>query len=330
LFLLNRSVIQWVDRPAKTVAIVALALALGLAIALPAALAWRGPWGRLSAGVLALFALGEGRRAWLRHEYRATDAPPAELLHPVTTTDLRVRHFSIAVPELGSHQLRVVHVSDLHVNEDLPPDYFQGIHEAIRGAAPDLIVMTGDYLSRADRLPALAAWLEGLPPTPYGAFAVLGNHDYWVGRSDEIRSTLARAGVRVIGGTCATLSVGDQHVRVCGTDAPWGPSFEPAEPASNAAATLVLSHTPDNVYALAEQRVTAVFAGHTHGGQFRVPVLGALVVPSRYGRRFDRGHFAIDSTHLFVSAGVGADSPPLRLWCPPELVVVDLVGRAAS
>jgi predicted MPP superfamily phosphohydrolase len=93
------------------------------------------------------------------------------------------------------------------------------------------------------------------------------------------------------------------------------------------AATLVLSHTPDNVYALAEQGATAVFAGHTHGGQMRVPWLGPLIVPSRYGRRFDRGHFDVEGTHLYVSAGVGADAPPLRLWCPPDLVVVDLVGK---
>jgi len=186
-------------------------------------------------------------------------------------------------------------------------------------------VMTGDYLSQADRLPRFAAWLEGLPRTPYGAFAVLGNHDYWVGPV-EIRATLTRAGVHVIGGDCADLAVDDRHIRVCGTDAPWGPGLAPRA-RGDVDATLVLSHTPDNVYALAEQGATAVFAGHTHGGQFRVPIFGALVVPSRFGRRFDRGHFDVEGTHLFVSAGVGADAPPLRLWCPPELVVVDLVGR---
>jgi predicted MPP superfamily phosphohydrolase len=70
-----------------------------------------------------------------------------------------------------------------------------------------------------------------------------------------------------------------------------------------------------------------VFAGHTHGGQFRIPFLGPLLMPSRYGRRFDQGHFVVEGTHLYVSAGVGADAPNLRLWCPPDLVVVDLVGQ---
>ena len=90
--------------------------------------------------------------------------------------------------------------------------------------------------------------------------------------------------------------------------------------------TIVLSHTPDNVYALQALGVDAVFAGHTHGGQMRLPFLGAIIVPSRYGRRFDRGHFVVGKTHLFVSTGVGADEPAFRLWCPPDLVAVDLVG----
>ena len=58
--------------------------------------------------------------------------------------------------------------------------------------------------------------------------------------------------------------------------------------------------------------------------------LGALLVPSRYGRRFDQGHFLVEGTHLFVSAGIGADAPPLRLWCPPELVVVDLLPATST
>ena len=86
---------------------------------------------------------------------------------------------------------------------------------------------------------------------------------------------------------------------------------------------IALSHTPDNIYDLAKLRVTAVFSGHTHGGQLRMPWLGALVVPSVYGRRFDQGHFLVDGTHLFVSAGIGADHPPFRVGCPPDILVVD-------
>lgn len=81
------------------------------------------------------------------------------------------------------------------------------------------------------------------------------------------------------------------------------------------------------MYDLAELGAAVVFAGHTHGGQWRLPLLGSVVIPSRYGRRFDLGHFMIEDTNLFVSAGVGSDQPPLRLYCNPELLVVDVTDR---
>ena len=88
---------------------------------------------------------------------------------------------------------------------------------------------------------------------------------------------------------------------------------------------LVLTHTPDNIYALRDHGFDAVFAGHYHGGQIRAPGLGPFVVPSKYGRRYDRGHFVFGRTHLFVTAGVGSAEPPLRIWCPPDVLVVDFL-----
>ena len=92
--------------------------------------------------------------------------------------------------------------------------------------------------------------------------------------------------------------------------------------------TLVLTHTPDNIYELSGPGVTAVFAGHYHAGQIRIPLLGSLVVPSAYGRLFDHGHFVVNGTHLFVTAGVGAAVPPFRVYCQPDVFIVDIRGRA--
>jgi hypothetical protein len=67
-----------------------------------------------------------------------------------------------------------------------------------------------------------------------------------------------------------------------------------------------------------------VFAGHLHAGQIRLPYFGPVIVPSNYGRQFAQGHFLVRKTHLFVSAGVGAAAPPLRVWCQPEIIVVNI------
>lgn len=268
----------------------------------------------------------------LRLDYgKRFEAPTlAQVLNPVTTTELSVQRYSIDVPTLATSRLRVVHVSDLHVTSALPPSYFDQIHATIRELAPDLIVMTGDYVSNSGRIGLFARWLQALPKTRFGAFATLGNHDYWTKKPEDVRAALQGAGVRVIGGACETVEAGDASLRICGTDEPWGPVLNGAAIGNGGSPLIALTHSPDNIYALRDLGATAVFAGHTHGGQIRLPGVGALLVPSRFGRRFDRGHFLVDSTHLFVSAGLGADAPPLRLWCPPELLAIDLVGRETA
>ncbi len=317
----SHMVLQWDDRVPK----VPIQVALGLALAALGVYSLRRgfraelPW----LLVFALFVLGEAHRLWLRHVYRF-EAEPLEVWPIVTTTDLKVRRYRLPLAGLRA-PLRVLHLSDLHVTPRVPPEYVERVRRAMRDAHADLVVLTGDYVSKAKNVPAFERWLDALPPARFGTYAVLGNHDYWAGQAERVRTVLSAAHVELVTGECRTLDVGEgTPLRLCGTDAPWGraaPDLRVLPPLP----TVVLSHTPDNVYELAGEHVGIVLAGHTHGGQLRVPWFGALLVPSDYGRRFDRGHFVIDATHLVVSTGIGADAPPLRLFCPPELVVAELV-----
>jgi predicted MPP superfamily phosphohydrolase len=330
-FLVNRWIINWVDSNAKRFSILALGLVLGAVAFVPLLRRWRGPWGRIAAFLLVAFTFGELRRAWLRHQYAVELAggAPIQLFHPVTTTDLVVRHFDVPLPGLDVPRLRVLAVSDLHVTEDLPAAYYERVAREMAARQPDLLLFTGDYLSKIRRLPLLEEFLRGVPRARYGNYGVLGNHDHWL-KDPRIAQSFARAGVTMLAGACETVLIpGSAGVRVCGTDAPWGPGLDADAVASDApggAPMLVMSHTPDNVYELAELGAAAVFAGHTHGGQMRLPLAGALIIPSSYGRRFDLGHFKVEGTELFVSAGVGADHPALRIYCNPELVEVDFTG----
>jgi uncharacterized protein len=321
-FVMNRVLSHWADAPGKTVG----QLALIGACATIAGAAWRRrrPWMVWTCAVLlCAFVLGESRRIWLRAEYRATegDVRNVSLLKPVTTTDLAIERYTAPAKQLARERLRVVQLSDVHAVSALGSAYYARVNEEVRAVRPDLIVLTGDYLSKLERLDILQRWLDDFPRAPLGAFAVLGNHDYWAGRPELVRAALERAGVKVLSATCDTSA----GVRVCGTDAPWGPRLAPTALADTTQFTLVLSHTPDNIYEVADTGAAAMFAGHTHGGQLRLPGFGALIVPSSYGRRFDRGHFVVGRTSLFVSPGIGADAPALRLWCRPAIVVVDFV-----
>ena len=226
-FVVNRTVIQWVDGPFKAATLVLSAAALGAAGVVSAAwtmggrrrlLVWVWP------ALLAAFALGEAHRAWLRNAYGASsfDASPFD---PVTTTDLESRRFTLELPSFGPARARIVALSDLHVGESTDRAYAARVHAAVRELDPDLVFLTGDYVSKAERVPLLARWLDGLPRGRRGSYAVLGNHDHWTEHAAEIRGVLERAGVNLLAGTCANVAISDaRSVRVCGTEEPWGPS----------------------------------------------------------------------------------------------------------
>lgn len=333
VFVVGRVVLNWVDGPVKSVTQVLLGVGLCVAAVHSARHPSAGRRTQWALVFLGLLALGEVRMAFLRRDYGVRFEAPtlADVLHPVTTTDLEVRHSSIRLPGIRNERLRVVHLSDLHVTDAIPWDYFAKVEDEIRRLDPDIVMMTGDYVSRADRLSLFSKWLAGLPRPRVGTFATLGNHDYWAGAPEDVRRALRAAGVHVLSGTCEIVTAPhDQRVRICGTEEPWGPRPHLGATGSDKLPTIVLSHSPDNVYSLKDAGADVVFAGHTHGGQLRIPGFGAVVIPSSFGRRFDLGHFTIGATHLFVTAGVGADAPALRLWCPPELDLVDFEAAASS
>ena len=321
---LNRLLDHWPHSPGKP-----YMLGLSLVVALAAGALWPVLVGSplsYAAPLLGLVLLGMGEihRAWLRARWQTRDvatvggAPE----RPISTTALVVRRATVALPGMGA--LRVVHLSDLHVGFPLPFEYFASTLARSVAEQPDLIVITGDFISRSEHLPLLRRLLVGSLHARHGVYAVLGNHDYW-SDPEGVSQVLGEAGIRRVTGECVAVDLGEERrVFICGTDQPWGPGLDRL-PLGAQATTLVLTHTPDNVYRLAELGATVVFSGHTHGGQFRLPRLGGLVVPSRYGRRFDRGYFRLGHTHLFISAGVGVDSIPLRLFCPPDFLVVDFV-----
>jgi len=275
---------------------------------------------------LALVAIREWRRHVLREAYAASPpvrsvGPSQSFWHPVTTTDVTLRYYTLGSKHLESDRLRLVLLSDLHMTGALPLSYHQHVLDLVAAQNADLILLTGDYVSEAENIEFMAHVFARRSPARLGAFAVLGNHDFWTD-ADRIRRVLSSGNVTLLEGTCQPLPSKIGRVTLCGTDAPWGPELSSALDRSQL--NLVLSHSPDNIYRLGELGASLVFSGHTHGGQIRVPLLGAPVIPSRYGRIFDQGHFRVDGVDLFVSTGIGAGMPPLRIFCPPEILVVDI------
>ena len=331
LFFLNRRLIQMRDARSKSWLIRAGALASVACAGVLGYFAAGTPWMLLPVMVLAAAALGEMRRLLIRRRCRGEPPVAAENAGvawrtPITTMNLAVFRYEVRVPDWRGAKLRIAHVSDFHVNNHLPLTYFADAMKRVAAAKPDLIFMTGDFVTHpecVDLLPGILSLARGR----LGTFGILGNHDYWAGR-DAVAAAVRSAGVTLLGNESERMDMGDgADLMVYGCEEPWTRSrWQPPTPPAGQLA-LMLTHTPDNVYRLSRQGFAAIFAGHYHGGQIRIPRLGALVVPSNYGRRFDHGHFVLHGTHLFVTAGVGSAEPPLRLWCQPDVFIVDIVGQ---
>jgi predicted MPP superfamily phosphohydrolase len=333
LFITNRWLLHLVDGRLKLVIMVATALVLTLGPALAGALfPTRGTLVAFLL-VLAAFAAGEARRAYLRRGARA-DGPletsrflgQGEGAGPFTTTALTVLRYEVTAPSLPLPRLRIAHISDLHISPALPLDYYRAAMACVKDARPDVLLMTGDFVSKASALPLLRQILPGVSELArFGAFAVLGNHDYWAD-AHGVDAALREVGVVRLHDQVVTLPLGPGlRVKLAGDERPWGPGSAWREQQSADDLTVVLTHTADNIYRLRQGGAALVFAGHYHAGQIRLPWLGSLVVPSAFGRLFDHGHFLLGRTHLFVTAGIGAGSPAFRICCPPDVLVVDLV-----
>lgn len=330
LFFLNRILIQMRDALRKRFLIRAGGLGSVVAGGVAGYFAAGTPWLIAPAAVLIVTALGEIRRLNIRRRCRgagpvAVDGPTPGLTRPLTTTDLAIRRFAITAPGWRGPALRIAHVSDLHLNSHLPLAYYEGALRRVAEAQPDLVFFTGDFVSyahHAELLPRVLPLARGR----LGTFGILGNHDCWAGPG-IVAEALRASGVTLLEDGGARVDAGDgASVLVAGCELPWSHRpWQPPVPADGEL-PLLLTHTPDNVYWLSRLGFAAIFAGHYHGGQICLPGIGSLVVPSRYGRRFDHGHFVIHGTHLFVTAGVGSAEPPVRLWCPPDVFLVDVVG----
>jgi predicted MPP superfamily phosphohydrolase len=248
---------------------------------------------------------------------------------------LRVQSVDVPVAWPYARPLRVTLVSDLHVGAP-----YQGLSrlpstvDRINATNPDLICIAGDFVTlgvvggRFTPPEAIARDLRRLR-APAGVFAVLGNHDRQF-NGPRVRAALESAGIRVLEDTATRVSTPSGPVWVAGLTDFWtGPhnlGRALAAVSDSATPVLLLTHNPD-IFPRIPSRVTLTLAGHTHGGQVRLPLIGSPIVPSAYGQRYARGLVVEGDRRLFVSTGIGTSDLPIRLGVPPTIFVLTL--RAA-
>lgn len=241
---------------------------------------------------------------------------------------LAVRRLTLPVRGLpaAADGLRVVQLSDFHLRPVTEIGHIRRAVELANRLQPDLITLTGDYVTVQaedifDLAPALAQLNARL-----GVFASLGNHDLWTDRA-VVTQGLREAGLPVLVNRGVTVG----GVYLAGLDDAWSGAPDLARALAGCPAgtpALLLAHEPDFADDWSrDSRVAVQLSGHSHGGQVRVPGLGAIITPL-YGRKYDLGLYRVNSAWLYTNPGIGLATPGVRVNCRPEVTEITLTQGA--
>ncbi len=227
--------------------------------------------------------------------------------------------------------ITIAFVTDTHIGPHFRTDDLQPTIEALTEAQPDVLVLGGDYVSESPRFidPSISTLADMAATARYGTWAILGNHDV-ANTRERIEEALGKAGIPLLVNASAEVATPNGSFWLAGIDdAVLGnPDLIAAfrsVPADGAA--VALWHEPDRAEEVVPFDPIFMLAGHTHGGQVCIPGIGPIAAPA-LGKRYVYGRYEIDGMPLYVSSGVGMYRPPIRLNCPPEVVLITLLGES--
>jgi len=241
---------------------------------------------------------------------------------------LAVEFKRLAIPRLHAELegLKIAHLSDLHMTGQIERRWFEAVVHQTNLLEPDVVAITGDILEKE------ACW-HWLPETlgrlraKYGVYFILGNHDFFVD-ANQTTQLLRNAGLLYATGNWIESQWNNMAVSITGNERPWGvDQLDQQNLAERGPDQLplkiVLAHSPDQFAWSCRQDADLVLAGHTHGGQIRFPLLGAVACPSLHGTRYACGTFRSGKTVMHVSRGISGERP-MRWNCPPEVALLEL------
>lgn len=229
--------------------------------------------------------------------------------------------------------IRIVLITDLHSCW-----YGSGqkdLLQRIDREQPDLVMLGGDFFDdvlKEENAKITAEYLAGKYPCYY----VTGNHEYWSGRAEEMKTYMENLGICVLAGECETVTIHGCDIDVCGVDDPtdigissWREQLEYAYVQSDPThLRLLLTHRPELVKEYARYDFDLIMAGHAHGGQFLIPFLnkGAYAPDQGLLAEYVNGIYELPNGSIMeVSRGLARESTPApRFFDHPEVVVIDI------
>lgn len=268
---------------------------------------------------------------------------------------LVIHEKTIRLNDESTAKLRVALISDFHLGPYKKTAWVKKVVDKVQTLSPDLVFLAGDYIL-GEAYPEYLTPLANLR-APHGIYAVLGNHDYtedefyklanYVYEGNErvqgVVKALTEAGIRVLRNTSVEIVLeNDKKFFLGGVDDYWTERADAEKTFKNVIPGLtgdlrdprfrgddkikiLLTHNPDVIHDAEKNGVDLVLAGHTHGGQIRLPFLGSVPpIPDKLGRKYDRGLFRFGDTQLFITSGLGETGPRARLLVPPEITLLTI------
>ena len=246
---------------------------------------------------------------------------------------LELAERAIEIPRLPAalDGLSLLHLSDLHFTGKVSKAYFQEIVRLSNELQPDLVAVTGDLVdceSCIDWIPDTLARLTAR----YGVYCVLGNHDARVD-VDRLTRVLEQGGLQRLAGRHVQVTIRGVPVVLGGNELPWlapAADFEHSLPPHRGGPfRIALAHSPDQLAWAQAHDVDLLLAGHTHGGQIRLPWIGPIFAPCRVGVKYASGVFHAPPTIMHVTRGISGELP-LRMNCPPEMAHLVLHAKGKT
>lgn len=264
-------------------------------------------------------------------------ATDAVFIEPKNLVAERVNIKLDRLPEAFSG-FRIAQISDIHCGPYMGKAGVERAVELARTFKPDLLVITGDFVSHpfgksngpegARQVEPCAEVLSAIKDFP--TVAILGNHDHW-NSAKIVTGALRDCGIKVLRNEAFPIERGNSRLWISGIDdviagaADLNKTLRDIPPPE---ANVLLAHEPDFADHAARFPVDLQLSGHSHGGQVRMPGVGAIILPE-YGEKYSMGLYQIGRLQLYTNRGIGVINPPVRFHCPPEVTFVTLLHPSA-
>jgi len=221
---------------------------------------------------------------------------------------------------------KIVFISDIHHGPYLSIKRVENIVNKINKLEPDIILLGGDYVHRDPKyiIPVFNK-LKKLK-AKNGIYGVLGNHDHW--ENEELtKKMMLENDFKDCDNRSYWVKIGNDSIKIGGV----GDLWEDSQYLDNTTFDLkrsdfsiLISHSPDYIEKINTELIDLVVSGHTHGGQMTFFGLWAPIVPSKYGQKYRYGLIQFDKLQAYITSGLGTITPPLRFFCRPEIVLIEL------